>query len=170
MSVLKLYSDWCLYWSYMLIDVCIEATFWLISVLKLRADWCLYWSYVLIDLCIEATCWLISVLKLRSDCVARYAIDRKDISSLSRDWEMIESNIDGLSLQLKSFNPETDYLFRIRATNEYGTSDPSMAVSYYGKASKSQHRSITITVSSVKIINLISHSCPMSIFISRWGP
>ena len=66
----------------------------------------------------------------------RYAIDRKDISTLSGDWETIETGIEGLSMEIKNFNPEIDYLFRIRATNEYGSSDPSMAVSYYGKTSE----------------------------------
>ena len=62
----------------------------------------------------------------------RYIIERKDISHASSTWECVQTT-DDTSVTVRKFNPTKDYLFRLRAENDFGVSDPSMSVSYYGK-------------------------------------
>jgi len=37
---------------------------------------------------------------------------------------------------MKDYRPEKDYMFRIRAGNEYGVSDPSMSSTLFAKSGK----------------------------------
>ena len=66
----------------------------------------------------------------------RYIIERKDISHASSTWECVQTT-DDTSVTVRKFNPTKDYLFRLRAENDFGVSDPSMSVSYYGKRGES---------------------------------
>ena len=68
--------------------------------------------------------------------VHRYTIERKDISHTSSSWECVQT-VDDTSAEVRKFDPSKDYLFRLRAENDFGVSDPSMSVSYYGKHGKS---------------------------------
>ena len=64
-------------------------------------------------------------------------IERKDLTIPSSVWEKIHSSLEDTMLNIQDgFDPERDYLFRIRAQNEYGLSDPSMPATFYGKPSK----------------------------------
>ncbi|KAK2186867.1 hypothetical protein NP493_186g03131 [Ridgeia piscesae] len=62
----------------------------------------------------------------------RYIIERKDISHTSATWESVQTTED-TSVDVRKFDPTKDYLYRLRAENDFGLSDPSMSVSYYGK-------------------------------------
>ena len=64
-------------------------------------------------------------------------MERKDISFVSSSWEMVQSGIEPTTLRIEKYDPRKDYLYRVRAENEYGRSDASMSVSYYGKHSES---------------------------------
>ena len=41
------------------------------------------------------------------------------------------SGLKGLNHSVKKLHPRIDYIFRIRAWNEYGCSEPSLPVSFY---------------------------------------
>jgi hypothetical protein len=67
----------------------------------------------------------------------RYIIERKALGRGALDeWFEIERNITDTKHRLTGYDPQLDCLYRIRAANEFGISDPSLPVSYYGKQSK----------------------------------
>ncbi|ESO11844.1 hypothetical protein HELRODRAFT_166915 [Helobdella robusta] len=51
------------------------------------------------------------------------------------DWIQIHKNISGTSFVIKEFDREKDSLYRIKAENNFGISDPSMCVTFYGEPS-----------------------------------
>ena len=63
-----------------------------------------------------------------------YTVERKDLSDTSADWLVIQRDLDRTSFKYKDYDVGRDYLYRVRASNEYGESDPSMVASYYAKA------------------------------------
>lgn len=65
--------------------------------------------------------------------IYRYVIEKKDLSYHTGDWDVAYKDVDGESFAMKDYIPERDYLYRVRATNEFGESDPSMVASYYGR-------------------------------------
>ena len=62
-----------------------------------------------------------------------YTVERKDLSDTSADWLVIQRYLDRTSFKYKDYDVGRDYLYRVRASNEYGESDPSMVASYYAK-------------------------------------
>ena len=57
---------------------------------------------------------------------------------------------------VRKFNPTKDYLFRLRAENDFGVSDPSMSVSYYGKRGESFSCELLLFV---MIVSISPHAC-----------
>ena len=58
-----------------------------------------------------------------------YSIEVKNPPNL--EWRDIETGLTGLSHTLKNIHPEFDYMFRIRAHNEFGSSEATLPVSLY---------------------------------------
>lgn len=56
---------------------------------------------------------------------------------MTGDWIQIQADIIATVLNLNEFSPTKDCLYRIRAANQFGISDPSMSVTYYGKSGES---------------------------------
>jgi hypothetical protein len=70
-------------------------------------------------------------------CSVRYIIERKALGRGALDeWFEVERNVSDTKHRLTGYDPQLDCLYRIRAANEFGISDPSLPVSYYGKQSK----------------------------------
>lgn len=44
-------------------------------------------------------------------------------------WRSLTDNLRDTEYDVTNLNPEQDYLFRVRAKNEYGLSEPTMPVS-----------------------------------------
>ena len=51
----------------------------------------------------------------------------------SKNWIEIASEIKDTEYEMHDYRPEKDYMFRIRAGNEYGMSDPSMSATLFTK-------------------------------------
>ncbi len=108
-------------------------------------------------------CWLavlgfgLNPILPPSPILCRYVIERKDITFISNDWEVVATVPEGTTVELKEFNPEKDYLYRIKAQNEYGMSEPSMPVSYYGKTGRCHYT----------CVEDISCTCALNSGISR---
>jgi len=51
----------------------------------------------------------------------------------SKNWLEIASDVRETSYTMNDYRPEKDYMFRIRATNEYGISDPSLSATVFSK-------------------------------------
>lgn len=65
-----------------------------------------------------------------------YIIERKDLArSGNTDWVQVFSRIPDTTFTMAGYNPEKDCLYRIRAENEYGVSEPSMSTTHYGRTS-----------------------------------
>ena len=90
--------------------------------------------------CVGVLCHTLSV-----SCV-RYVVERKDLSVAGTEWRPVSGSPTEntkLSFPTSDFLPDRDYLYRIKATNEYGTSNPSMPVSWCGKSGTRAHCRIT---------------------------
>ena len=44
---------------------------------------------------------------------------------------MLAKEIQGTKYDIKGLNPEQDYMFRVRARNDFGTSDPTLPMTLY---------------------------------------
>jgi len=65
-----------------------------------------------------------------------YIIERKNLGRGAIDqWVEIERGVSETRRRLTGYEPQVDCLYRIRAANEFGVSDPTMPASYYGKPS-----------------------------------
>ena len=51
----------------------------------------------------------------------------------SKNWLEIATDVKDTSYTMKDYRPEKDYMFRIRAGNEYGISDPSLSATVFSK-------------------------------------
>ena len=51
----------------------------------------------------------------------------------SKNWIEIVADLTDTKYMMKDYRPEKDYMFRIRAANDYGSSDPSMAAQLFAK-------------------------------------
>jgi len=51
----------------------------------------------------------------------------------SKNWLEIATDVKDTSYTMKDYRPEKDYMFRIRASNEYGISDPSLSATVFSK-------------------------------------
>lgn len=60
-----------------------------------------------------------------------YVVERR--CPPSKNWLEIASDVKDTSFTMKEFRPEKDYMFRIRAGNEYGVSDPSMSATLFAR-------------------------------------
>jgi len=60
-----------------------------------------------------------------------YVVERR--CPPSKNWLEIASDVRDTSYMMKDYRPEKDYMFRIRATNEYGISDPSLSATVFSK-------------------------------------
>lgn len=58
-----------------------------------------------------------------------YSIEVKNPPGL--DWREVEGGLTCLSHKLENIHPEVDYMFRIRAHNEFGASEATLPVSLY---------------------------------------
>ncbi|XP_076089438.1 twitchin-like isoform X1 [Mytilus galloprovincialis] len=58
-----------------------------------------------------------------------YSIEVKNPPNF--EWNDVESGLTGLSHTLKDIHPDVDYMFRIRAHNEFGSSEATLPVSLY---------------------------------------
>lgn len=47
------------------------------------------------------------------------------------DWRELVTSLTSTNTDIKGLHPRLDYLFRIRAWNEYGCSEPSLPVSLH---------------------------------------
>ena len=54
----------------------------------------------------------------------------------SKRWIEIGSDLTKLSHVMKDYKSQKDYMFRIRASNDYGISEPSMSASLVAKPGK----------------------------------
>ncbi|XP_064646398.1 twitchin-like isoform X5 [Lineus longissimus] len=61
-----------------------------------------------------------------------YIIEVRDQSG--NEWRKLAGDIRDTSYVIKDLLPDRDYLYRVRAQNEYGVSDPSLPVMKYRKA------------------------------------
>lgn len=75
---------------------------------------------------------LISLINLN---YCRYIVERKHLDRMGTfsDWTDVYRGLVDTSLTLKDFDVEKDCLYRVRAENEFGVSDPSMCATYYGR-------------------------------------
>ena len=53
-----------------------------------------------------------------------------------REWIECVAEWTDATFEFKDYNPEKDYMFRVKAYNEYGTSDPSMSTQLFAKPRK----------------------------------
>ena len=60
-----------------------------------------------------------------------YVVERR--CPPSKNWLEIASDLRDTGYVMKDYRPEKDYMFRIRATNEYGISDPSLSATVFSK-------------------------------------
>jgi len=51
----------------------------------------------------------------------------------SKNWLEIATDVKETSYTMKDYRPEKDYMFRIRASNEFGISDPSLSATVFSK-------------------------------------
>jgi hypothetical protein len=58
-----------------------------------------------------------------------YTVERR--CPPSKNWIEVASDLKETTWFMKDYRPEKDYMFRIRATNEYGISDPSMSATLF---------------------------------------
>lgn len=60
---------------------------------------------------------------------------------------------------MKNYKCEKDYMFRVRASNAYGISEPSMSATLFAKAGKAPD--------SMLLIISFPHSCLISITVDK---
>ena len=60
-----------------------------------------------------------------------YVVERR--CPPSKNWLEIASDVRDTAYTMKDYRPEKDYMFRIRASNEYGISDPSLCATVFSK-------------------------------------
>ena len=51
----------------------------------------------------------------------------------SKHWIEIAMDLKELSFHMKNYRCDKDYMFRVRASNEYGISEPSMSATLFAK-------------------------------------
>lgn len=51
----------------------------------------------------------------------------------SKSWIEVGTDLKTCEFTMKNYKPEKDYMFRIRAANDYGISDPSMTNTIFAK-------------------------------------
>ncbi|KAK3082883.1 hypothetical protein FSP39_007890 [Pinctada imbricata] len=67
--------------------------------------------------------------RIRNTCNLTYSIEVRNPPGL--DWRELVSGLTSTNYDLKNLHPRLDYLFRIRAHNEYGCSEPCLPVSLH---------------------------------------
>ncbi|XP_062595919.1 titin-like isoform X3 [Saccostrea cucullata] len=67
--------------------------------------------------------------KIRDTCNLSYTVEVRNPPNL--DWRELVTGLTTTNTDLKGLHPRLDYLFRIRAWNEYGCSEPSLPVSLH---------------------------------------
>ena len=60
-----------------------------------------------------------------------YVVERR--CPPSKNWLEIASDVRETEFTMKDYRAEKDYMFRIRASNEYGISDPSLSATVFSK-------------------------------------
>ena len=65
-----------------------------------------------------------------------YVVERR--CPPSKNWLEIATDVKDTTYIMKEYRPEKDYMFRIRAGNEYGVSDPSMSSTLFSKIGQSE--------------------------------
>ncbi len=60
-----------------------------------------------------------------------YIVERRNPPSKS--WLEIATDLEECTYVMKNYRPEKDYMFRIRAGNQYGISDPSTSATMFAK-------------------------------------
>jgi hypothetical protein len=46
-------------------------------------------------------------------------------------WTVLAKDITGHKFEITGLNPEQDYMFRVRARNEFGLSDPTLPMTLF---------------------------------------
>ncbi|XP_034299497.2 titin homolog isoform X7 [Magallana gigas] len=67
--------------------------------------------------------------KIRDTCNLTYTVEVRNPPNL--DWRELVTSLTSTNTDIKGLHPRLDYLFRIRAWNEYGCSEPSLPVSLH---------------------------------------
>nr|XP_022325338.1 uncharacterized protein LOC111125634 isoform X8 [Crassostrea virginica] len=67
--------------------------------------------------------------KIRDTCNLTYTVEVRNPPNL--DWREMLTGLTTTNADIKGLHPRLDYLFRIRAWNEYGCSEPSLPVSLH---------------------------------------
>ena len=81
---------------------------------------------------------------IRHDCCGRCALTTHtepsdccvcciDRCPPSKHWIEIAMDLKELSFHMKNYRCDKDYMFRVRASNEYGISEPSMSATLFAK-------------------------------------
>lgn len=70
-----------------------------------------------------------------------YLVERKYLERMGTfsEWSVIYRDLSDTSIRIKEFDAEKDSLYRVRAENEYGLSEPSMCITFYGKPGCSKY-------------------------------
>ena len=66
-------------------------------------------------------------------CFFRYVVERKDLGDVASDWLVVSRDLENTTVTLTDFDVGRDYLYRVRASNTVGLSEPSMVASYHAK-------------------------------------
>ncbi|CAD5121391.1 DgyrCDS9913 [Dimorphilus gyrociliatus] len=78
-----------------------------------------------------------------------YTIERR--CPPSKNWIELVTDLKEATYTFKGYKPEKDYLFRVKAFNKYGTSDPSMSTQVFAKppeAEKKEQKKLEETIKS----------------------
>ena len=51
----------------------------------------------------------------------------------SKTWIEVATDVKECEFVMPNYRPEKDYMFRVKACNEYGISDPSLSTSLFAK-------------------------------------
>ena len=65
-----------------------------------------------------------------------YIIERRDLPS--QEYRRLHHDIEDASYKITGYDVTRDYMYRIIAENHYGNSDPTSAMSMYGKTGESR--------------------------------
>lgn len=60
-----------------------------------------------------------------------YVVERR--CPPNKNWMEIASDVKDTTFVMKEYRPEKDYMFRVRAGNEFGISEPSMSATIFAK-------------------------------------
>ena len=64
-------------------------------------------------------------------CEVFYIVERR--CPPSRNWIEIASELKDSHYLMKEYHSEKDYMFRVKARNKFGVSEPTMATTLYAK-------------------------------------